>query len=78
MLSKLVVAALINAHLFFVQLVFAVKDPSTDTLEVTVFDRDMFSPNGKKHPSVHVAWGGGGGQPPEVKMFSAEYIVYVC
>lgn len=36
----------------FVQLVFAVKDPSTDTLEVTVFDRDMFSPNGKKWQNV--------------------------
>lgn len=60
----------------FVQLVFAVKDPSTDTLEVTVFDRDMFSPNGKKYPLVHVAWGAG--HQPAVRMLSSEYIVYVC
>lgn len=39
---------MINTLLLFVQLAFAIKDPSTDTLEVTVFDRDMFSPNGKK------------------------------
>ena len=39
-----------------VQLVFAVRDPSTDTLEVTVFDRDMFSPNGKKWQIVLARW----------------------
>ena len=40
----------ITANVLFIQLVFDVKDPSTDTLEVTVFDRDMFSPNGKERP----------------------------
>ena len=49
----------INPLPLFVQLVFAVKDPSTDTLEVTVFDRDMFSPNGKKWQNA-LARGDGG------------------
>ena len=40
----------IGNSLFFLQMKFAVYDLNKDSLEVTVFDKDLFSPNGKIVP----------------------------
>ena len=51
---------------FVVQMKFAVYDINKDLLEVTVFDKDLFSPNGKSWSvstlsldTFYFVWGGG-------------------